>query len=447
MQDRHFDSVILGGGSAGYTFAFQRAQKGERVALVDNDKLGGVCLHRGCIPSKAWIAAAARHQGTVSDALLKKWHLHKEKVIATLHGGLQNTSAAHGIIHLHGSAAFMSSGAIAVEGHGTITGTTIVIATGSRPRTLPHLPCDHRLILDSTSVLEQTTKPASIAIVGAGAIGCEFASFFQSVGTKVMLIDVAPRLLPAECCDLAQSLRTNFEQRGIECHTATQINKVEKGANQVTLHLESDVHTVERVLVAVGRTFNTDTLALHNTPVRLDPRGAICVDQQLRAAQNIYAIGDVNGKALFAHAASHQALFLSNFLSHPVGAWREHAIPSVTYTTPEIASVGLSFEKAQNMERDAMEKTIPLQAIGKAHAIGQTEGWARIVFHATTKTVLGAQVFGYQANLLIAPMVLAVHHQLTLDDLVATPWAHPTLSEVWLEVACAALQQPLHGTA
>ncbi|MEI6242738.1 MAG: dihydrolipoyl dehydrogenase, partial [Chlamydiota bacterium] len=369
----------------------------------------------------------------------------KNQIVASLAKNLEGLLQSNQITIYRGSATFISPKIVQISDHGPVEGEKIIIATGSIPASLSFCPVDGEKILDSTSILQITTLPKTLAIIGGGYIGCEFASLFSSLGVKVTIIESLDSLVAAHEPLISQELKKAFIKKGIEVRTTTKVISVEK-KDQVHLTLSSnEILTTEKVLVAIGRKIDTHDLELHKANILLTEQGAIQTNEYMETSTpGIYAIGDVVGKWMLAHVASHQG---SIAVSHACGNSKKmdyNAIPSVIFTDPEIASVGMTLSQAKENSLQAVSHLFPFKALGKAIASSETEGFVLLISEEKTQKVLGAHMIGKNASTLIGEMTLAIQHNLSIEDICDTIHPHPTLSEAWLEVAFLAYGTPLH---
>lgn len=456
MDAQVFDIAVIGSGPGGYPAAIEAAQRGAKVVLFEEDLLGGTCLNRGCIPSKALISYA-RMFHTVKNAssfgiqvgevtadfpaMIQK----KDQVVGQIRKGLQGLIQANGIHVVSHRVEFQSRGVLIAGGKSYQT-KAVIIAAGSRPRKLPLFPCDGKVIHDSTSILNLSSLPRSLVVVGGGVIGCEFASLFHLLGVKVTIIEMLPRILSTECEDLSAALEQQFKRQGIEIKIGAFVEKVETQGKEAHLILkDGEVITAEHVLVAVGREVASDTLQVAKAGLSLEPNGSMKVDAYMQTkAGGIYAIGDVTGKWWLAHVATHQGVIAASNALGERRKFHDEAIPTVTFTTPEVASVGLSPEKAKEKGYTISVGRFPFLALGKAQVAGHPEGFAQVVIDSKTGQILGGQVIGEEASTLIGEMGLAVANELTAECIIDTIHAHPTLSEVWHEAVLMAVGRPLH---
>ncbi|MEX1170466.1 MAG: dihydrolipoyl dehydrogenase [Chloroflexota bacterium] len=464
-----FDLVVLGAGTGGYAAAFRAAQLGLKVALVDEDKIGGTCLHRGCIPTKALLESAAfaervRHAKDYGLTLsgdpvvdYAAMAAKRDAVVKRMWTGLKTLIDKNKVTWVAGRGRLDGPGKVRVSqtgedgapgagGDRTLNANDVIIATGSRVKSLPGLEPDGKRIVTSDDVLRMDTLPRDIVIVGAGAVGVEFASMFHDVGVKVTLLEYLPQIVPLEDAEVGRLLERSFQKRGITVMTKARFEtssvKADKTGVRLTVGPEGKDATeigAEMLLVATGRAANIEEIGLETTKVETD-RGVIKVNGRMRTKEpHVYAIGDVIGGLWLAHTAAHEGLIAAHTIAgdadvHDMDYTRQ---PRATYCRPEIASIGLT--EAQCAERDLKIRIgkAPFQAIAKAIIGGEYEGFVKVIEDADTKDTLGVHIIGPHATDLIAEASLAF-------ELDATPWeigrathAHPTLSEAIGEAAMA----------
>lgn len=455
-----FDLVVIGSGPGGYPAAIRAAQKNLKTALIEEADLGGTCLNRGCIPSKALIASAEMwHQisTTAKDFGIKVEQAsfdysamveRKDQIVAKIRKSLKGLIESHGVQIIQGKAQFLSPKEIKINGpqEKTILAEKIIIATGSEPRIIPLFPVDGKRIHDSTSLLQMKTLPKSLIVIGGGVIGCEFASLYHHLGVEVTIFELMDRLLPVECLDVSKALIQNFKRRGIAIHTNAHIAEMEQKNDRVHLLLKSGQRfEADMVLVSVGRKINSDCLGLDKAGISTDKDGSIQINNMMETnVPGIYAIGDLTGKWWLAHVATHQGLIAADNCCGEKKLFRSEAVPSVIFTDPEIATVGLSPEKAKEAGHEVSVGRFPFQALGRSLASNHPEGFAQIVSDKKTGQILGGQVVGYQASTLISEISLAIENELVVESIMETIHPHPTLSEAWLEAAFLAANLPLH---
>lgn len=462
MTAKKFDLMVLGSGPGGYPAAIRAAQLGKKVALIEAKELGGTCLNRGCIPSKALIAGAeivermkeAVHFGiTVGSPTVDyaKMVERKDQVVAKVRKGLEGLILANKIAIVRGFGKFTSPKTIQVTGQdeGVYEADQIIIATGSESRNIPAFPVDHKKILDSTSILEMKTLPKKLVIIGGGVIGCEFASLYQILGVEVTICEMMPTILPMEAKIVSSTLTKIFQRRGIKLETGVQVQGIDTKGTGVKVKLTGKEVDADIALVAVGRTMNTKDIGLDKAGVKVEANGSIPVNDKMETnVKGIYAIGDLASKWWLAHVATHQGLVAAinaaGSAAGKVARMHYNAVPSVIFTHPEIATCGLSLEEALSQKYDAAVGAFPFQALGKSQATGQTEGFAQIVIDKKTNQILGAQVIGEGASSLVAQMATAINNELTVECITDTIHAHPTLPEAWMEASFIAEGDPVH---
>ena len=456
---KEFDTVVIGAGPGGYPAAITLAQKGQSVALIEAKELGGTCLNRGCIPTKTLIANAGVWQTiqhasdfgiALNDASFDYSYMsnRKDKVVDKIRGGLGMLLKANGIEVIQGHAKIEDSHTVKVTGKSSqrIHTQNIILATGSEPKNIPAFPFDHEHIHDSTSLLNLKEVPKKLVIIGAGVIGSEFASLFNLLGTEVVLLEALSSIIPAECAAVSKALTRAFKQKNIAIHTDVRVSSVARQGSEVVVSLESGENIqADHCLVSIGRSLNTNKVGLEEAGVHVLENGVIPVNEYLQTnIPNIFAIGDITGKAMLAHVASHQGITATqNILGSPQ-KMHYNAIPSVVYTDPEVATVGLSVEDANEQNIPVTTGQFPFSALGKSEASGHTEGFAQVIVHQQTQAILGAQVVGFEAGSLITQMASAISNELTLECITDTVHPHPTIAEAWLEAALMAQGTPLH---
>jgi dihydrolipoamide dehydrogenase len=464
-----FDLVVLGAGTGGYTAAFRAAQLGLRVALVDEDKIGGTCLHRGCIPTKALLESAeVLHRAhnlkdygvvlpgepTVDYAQMAT---RRDAVVKRMWTGLKSLVGKNKVAWVEGRGRLEGAGRVRVSqpgedgtpgagGERILEATDIIIATGSRVKSLAGLAPDGERILTSDDILRRADAPKSLVVVGAGAVGVEFASFFHDIGTAVTVLEYLPSVVPLEDRDVSQLVERSFTKRGIRVMTKARFDtsKVETTKDGICVDAGPEGGATEEIraeamLVAVGRAANVEDIGLETTKVEVD-RGVIKVNGRMRTKEpHVYAIGDVVGGLWLAHVAGHEGIVAAHTIAgdpdvHEIDYVKQ---PRATYCRPEIASIGLTEQQCEERGLPIKVGKVPFQAIAKAVVGGEYEGFAKVIGHAETQDTLGVHIVGPHATDLIAEASVAF----SLD---ATPWeiggathAHPTLAEVLGEAALA----------
>ena len=458
----HWDVVVLGAGPGGYAAAFRASDLGQKVLLVDRDeKLGGVCLNRGCIPSKALlhivkIVNETKHLSSLGVSFgdlkfdIEKIRSHKNKIISQLNGGISQLAKARNVEVLCGEASFLSNDELLVKTKTEkkqIGFKHCIIAAGSRSTMLPNIPQNHPSILTSRTALELESIPKSLLVIGGGIIGLELGQVYSTLGSSVSVVEFMPNLVPGADDDVAKplvrKLRKQFESIMLSSKV-TNVEILENSGVKVSIENNGEVSesTYEKVLVAVGRKPNTDLLGVENTEIKTDEKGFIAVDvYQKTSVKNIYAIGDISGNPMLAHKATHEGKVAAEVCSGLPSAMDAKSIPSVVYTDPEVAWVGLT-------EKEAKEKDIPYElgefpwsASGKAMILNAVQGKTKVLFDPENKRVLGGAVVGPSAGDIVSEIVLALEMGSDVEDLSLTVHPHPTLGET---VGAAA--EALEGT-
>lgn len=457
MESVNVDVAVIGAGPGGYVAAIRLAQLGKKVALIEKERLGGICLNVGCIPSKALIHAAdflskAKKAGSmgimignvsVDFAKMQSW---KDGVVDKLVKGIEFLCKSGKITVIRGKASFLSSNSLSAE---TADGKLIVefgkaiIATGSMPIEIPSLKFG-KDIISSTEALSLDTIPKSLVVVGGGYIGLELGTVYAKLGSKVHVVEMTSQLLPGFDSSIVQIIQKNLESMGVSIYLDSKAEKFNSGKLTISAKEGSREIEADKVLVAVGRVPNTKALGLEKTKAQLDEKGFVKVDSNLKTADgNIYAIGDISLGPMLAHKASYQGKFVAEIISGHRKAYEESLVPSVIFTDPEIATVGIS-------EKEAMEKNLkvkigkfPFSAIGRAATKNATEGFVRII--ADSKNIiLGVEIVGADASDLISEAALAIKKKATLEELATTIHPHPTMSESLMEAAEATMGKAIH---
>jgi len=469
-EPQRFDLLILGGGMS-YVGAIRAAQLGLSVGLVERDRLGGTCLNRGCIPSKALLETAdllhrvteqgaefglAGHDGISLDygALARR----RDSVIDKHVGGVEFLLKKNKITVLRGNGVLTGPTSVRVSGGeaGEIEATAdnLILATGSAPRALPGLEPDGRLVITSDEALTRADVPRRITIVGAGAIGVEWASMYRDFGAEVTLVEFADRIVPLEDPQVGKELARVFKKRGIGMHTASTIDPetIKKADDEISFQVASkdgarrtDL-TSDAILVAVGRRPLTDDIGLEAIQGLAVEKGYVKVDEYMRTGvDHLYAIGDIVPGFALAHVASHEAVVAVEHMSgHDPEPVRMNLMPRVTFCRPQIASVGLSEEEAKADGREIRVGSFPFRALGKATIVGEIDGFAKFVADRETGRLLGAHVIGPHAGDLLAEPTLALLVEGTAAEIAMSVHAHPTLTEVLAEAALAVDGAPIH---
>jgi dihydrolipoyl dehydrogenase len=456
------DLLVIGGGPGGYAAAIRAAQLGREVTLVERAGpagLGGVCLHVGCIPSKALIElAAAAHRtreleaaGLHADGIsvsLERFQDSSRELCAGLARGVGELLAQGGVQIVHGEARFNRPDRVAVRTPDDrvvfLEFEHAIVATGSRPAPLPGLACDGQRVLDSTGALALTAVPETAAVVGAGYIGLELGTALAKLGSRVTVVEALDRVLTSVDAALAAPVLRSLGALGVDVRLGTTARRLDDGALVVAGPRGEDRVDARVVVVAAGRLPNTDALGLDAAGIDVGPGGLIEVGEDMRAAERIAAIGDVVAGPALAHKATAEAAVAAEALSGRPAAFDARAVPVVIFTDPEIGTVGLTEAQAREEGLDAATATFPLSASGRAATLGARDGFTRLVTDAATDRVVGVHIVGPHASELIAGGALAIELMAAPGDVAATIHPHPTLSEGLHEAAALLLGQPLH---
>ncbi|UOF92138.1 dihydrolipoyl dehydrogenase [Fodinisporobacter ferrooxydans] len=456
------DTLIIGAGPGGYVAAIRAAQLGQTVTLVDKDELGGVCLNRGCIPSKALISAAHRYEiAKHSDEMgisakevsvdFSKVQVWKDGVVKKLTGGVGTLMKANKVQVIKGEALFVSPNEVRVyKGYESdrLRFKNCIIATGSRPIELKAFPFGKR-ILSSTEALSLQEIPKSMVVIGGGYIGIELGQMYAKFGTKVTVLEGAGSILPGFDSEITKWVDRRLKKAGIEVHTTAFAQSAEQTDNDVTVTFkvgeEEKQVTAEYVLVTVGRVPNTNDFGLDIAGVKLNERNYIEVDDQCRTnVPGIYAIGDIVPGLALAHKASYEAKVAAEAISGLPSKIDYLCIPSVVFSDPEIANVGLTETQAKEQGIEVVTGRTSYGANGRALALNDAEGFVKIVARKDDGRVIGAQIVGAEASNLIAEFCIAIETHVVLEDIALSIHAHPTLGEMAMEAADAALGQSAH---
>ena len=466
-----YDLLVLGGGTGGYAAAFRAAQLGRRVALIEQAKVGGTCLHWGCIPAKAMLESGdllakigkAAEFGIqvappvgIDPAIVGA---RRDKIVARMHAGLRSLFkkngvdliAARGTIDPSGSvtAALVDESGAPTGEQRTITALDIVVATGSSVRKIPGLETDGRLVVSSDEIVTGTLHPKRVIVLGGGAVGCEFASYFRDLGAETTIVEMLPALVPLEDRDASKELARAFAKRGIAIHVGHRIGEggLVRGSDGVTVRIEPVDGTgaateleADLLVVAAGRVPNSSGIGLEGASVTVE-RGFISVDAQMRTSNpHIYAVGDVIGGLQLAHVAAHEGLIAAHAIAgQPIHAMNYTKQPRATYCRPEVASVGAT---TQELERDGVPfvaGVMPFAAVAKAHIGGDSDGFCKVLRHAESGELLGVHMVGPKVTDLIAEASLAMELGATAGQVGGATHPHPTLSEVLGEAALVSL--------
>ncbi len=462
---KSFDLIVLGGGPAGYVCAIRAAQLGLATALVEKDKLGGVCVNIGCIPTKALLHSAyvanlvahdAKELGVEAGAVKTDYGVamrRSRKVSEQNSKGVEFLMKKHKITVIKGAGTLGKGRSVKVGSDEYPARKAVVIATGSRVKGIPQigLELNKTTVISSDEALFLEQAPKTLAVVGAGAVGCEFADVFSAFGTKVTLIEVLPRILPVEDPESSDTVTKSFKKRGIAVYAGAKVKKATVAKDKVTLELETGGKTetveVEKVLMAAGRAVNTESIGLQEAGVQLTDKGFVKVNLATleTTAPGIYCIGDVAGPPMLAHKGSREGVVVAELVAghkpHPI---RYDNVPSVTYCHPEVASIGLTEEQAKERKLDYQVGRFPFSANGRARTAGETEGLVKIIRDKKYGEILGAHIVGSHASEIIHELTVARENEYTVEEVDLAIHAHPTLSEAIAEAALDSMGRVMH---
>jgi dihydrolipoamide dehydrogenase len=451
-----FDVIVVGGGPAGYVCAIRAAQLGLATAVVERDKLGGVCVNIGCIPTKALLHSAyvanlvahdAKELGIEVGGVKTDYGTamrRSRKVSDQNSKGVEFLMKKHKITVIKGMGVLGKNRTVKVGNDSYEARKAVVIATGSRVKGIPQvgLEINKTSVISSDEALFLEKAPASMAVIGAGAVGCEFADVFNAFGTKVTLIEALPRILPLEDAESSDVLTKSYRKRGITVLAGAQVKKATVGKDKVTLEVaaggKSEALDVEKVLMAAGRAVNTESMGFEEAGVQLDQRGFVKVNLETleTTATGVYCIGDVAGPPMLAHKGSREGVVVAERIAghqpHPV---RYDNVPSVTYCHPEVASIGLTEEQAKERKLEYQVGRFPFSANGRARTAGETEGFVKIIRDKKYGEILGAHIVGSHASEIIHELTVARENEYTVEEVDLAIHAHPTLSEAIAEAA------------
>jgi len=463
MSEKSFDMIVIGAGPGGYVAAIRGAQLGLKVAVVEREHLGGICLNWGCIPTKALLRSAdvfhlmeragdfglrAEKIGYDLDAVVKR----SRAVAKQLNSGVGHLLKKNKVTTIMGEATLPAKGRVRVKtGKGTeeLSARAVVLATGARARELPGLEADGDLVWTYKHALTPPRMPKKLLVIGSGAIGIEFASFYNTLGADTTVVEVMDRILPVEDAEISAFARKAFEKQGMKIREKATVRKLDRGNGRVTAHIEKDgkttTETFDTVISAVGIVGNVEGLGLEALGVRID-RTHVVVDEFCRTGvDGLYAIGDIAGPPWLAHKASHEGVMVAELIAgqkpHPIRA--EH-IPGCTYCNPQIASVGLTEAAARERGHEVRVGRFPFIGNGKAIALGEPEGMIKTVFDARTGELLGAHMVGAEVTEMIQGYAVAMTLETTEAELMETVFPHPTLSEMMHEAVLDAYGRAIH---
>ena len=456
-----YDLAVIGGGPGGYVAAIRAADLGASVCLIERDALGGTCLNRGCIPSKVILHAAKLYTSLqdgeklgllTSDVQLDYARLarHKDEVVSRLNKGVSSLLKARKVAVVQGTAQITAKRQITVDTGSEkteIEADKIIVATGSEPARIPVFPFDGTHVITTNEALRWEVLPASIIIVGAGATGAEFASALRDFGVEVYLVELLDQILPGLDTDVATEITRAFKKKGIQIRTGAKIESMTVEDGVVKAKAGDEDLSAEVAMICTGRALNTQ--GVWDESVSIETEGpCVAINEHCQtSAPNIYAIGDITGKSLLAHAASRQGIVAAEHAMGRDAVMDYRLIPGCVYTDPEAASVGLTEEQAREGGRKVRSAKFPFQALGKSQAQGETAGFVKIVADDGTGEILGAHIVGYKATEMIGEASMAIRLEATVEELAETIHAHPTLAEAFAEAADLFLGHPIHTVA
>ena len=465
MAETSFDIIVVGGGPGGYVTAIRAAQLGLKTACVEREHLGGICLNWGCIPTKALLRSAeVGHLLKHADAYgfsasnvtfdLKKVVDRSRKVANQLSNGVKHLLKKNKVEVFDGHGRLNGPGKLKVEKDGKtvadLTAKNIILATGARARALPGLEPDGKLVWTYKEAMVPPTMPKALLVVGSGAIGIEFASFYRTLGAEVTVVEVLDRVLPVEDAEISSFAKKAFEKQGMKILTSATVKALKKGADNVTATIEaggkSQDITVDRVILAIGIVGNVENLGLEGTKVKVEKSHVVVDGYGATGEPGVYAIGDLAGPPWLAHKASHEGVVCVEKIAgvkgvHPMDV---RNIPGCTYCMPQVASVGLTEQAAKDKGYDVKVGKFPFIGNGKAIALGEPEGLVKTVFDAKTGELLGAHMIGAEVTELIQGYTIAKTMETTEAELMHTIFPHPTLSEMMHEAVLAAYGRVIH---
>ncbi len=461
---KEFDLIVVGGGPGGYVAAIRAAQLGMNVGVIEQDKLGGLCLNWGCIPSKALLRSAevyhlmqrAKDFGLRAEQISFEWTpiiQRSRKIADQISKGVNFLFRKNKIEHIDGRARLRKDKALEVTKDGKAVGEYrakhVVVATGGKHRSIPGVEIDRKQIITSTEAMILDPMPKSMVVIGGGPIGVEFAYFYNAFGCKVTILEMMPQILPLEDEEVVKSLTANFKKNGIAIETEAKVEAVKTTARGVTVTVATKTGkkeiSGEVALMAIGFAGNTENVGLEDAGVTVE-KTFIKHDQFYRTnVPGIYAVGDVIGAPLLAHVASAEGICCVEAIAdkHPTPV-RYDAIPGCTYCQPQVASVGLTEAKAKEQGHDVAVGRFPFKPLGKSIAVGETDGFVKLIFDKKYGELLGAHILGNEATDLIAELVLAKTAEATAHDMIKTVHAHPTLTEAVMEAAANAFGEAIH---
>jgi dihydrolipoamide dehydrogenase len=454
------DVAVLGGGPGGYVAAIRAAQLGQSVCLVEKEQLGGTCLNRGCIPTKSLIAgmeaySLAQRLGEFGveakdvSADFGKMIARKNKIVSRLRAGVSFLLKRGKVKVVKGTGRLVAPGRITVDSQGTsseIKARDTIIATGSRPLVFPSFGYNGNTVITSDEALDFSEVPESLLVVGGGVIGCELAFIFAGLGSRVTVVDIMPTVLPMEDPDISGAILTSLKKHGVDVKCGVRIEKITEVDGEVVALLDSGEQLVaKKALLSVGRRANSEGIGLEELGVEVNKRGEIVVNDKMETnIANLYAIGDVVGTVMLAHVASYEGITAAHSIAGEERRMSYDAVPGAIFTRPEVASVGINEAQAKERGLDVRIGKFPFMASGKALAMGQTDGFVKVIADASTDVIVGVHIVGPGATDLIPEPTLAVRTHMTVGEFTTTIHAHPTLAESLVEAAEAVHGKSIH---
>lgn len=463
MADTSYDLIVIGAGPGGYVAAIRGAQLGMKVCIIERENLGGICLNWGCIPTKALLRSSevfhlmhrAKEFGLKADGIsydLDAVVSRSRRVAGQLSGGIGHLMKKNKITVVMGEATIPSKGKVSVKtdkGTENLTAKNIVLATGARARELPGLEADGKLVWTYRHALQPPHMPKKLLVIGSGAIGIEFASFYNTLGADTTVVEVMDRVLPVEDAEISAFAKKAFQKQGMKIMQKAMVNKLDRAGDKVTAHIEVggkvETHEFDTVISAVGIVGNVENLGLEELGVKID-RTHVVTDEYCRTGiDGLYAIGDIAGAPWLAHKASHEGVMVAELIAgkhaHPV---KPESIAGCTYCNPQVASVGYTEAKAKELGYEIKVGRFPFIGNGKAIALGEENGMIKTIFDAKTGELLGAHMIGAEVTELIQGYVIGRQLETTEEDLMNTVFPHPTLSEMMHESVLDAYGKVIH---
>jgi dihydrolipoamide dehydrogenase len=463
MADTSYDLIVIGAGPGGYVAAIRGAQLGMKVCIIERENLGGICLNWGCIPTKAMLRSSevfhlmhrAKEFGLKCDGVdydLDAVVKRSRKVAGQLSGGIGHLMKKNKITVVMGEASIPTKGKVSVKtdkGTENLAAKNIVLATGARARELPGLEADGKLVWTYRHALQPPHMPKKLLVIGSGAIGIEFASFYNTLGADTTVVEVMDRVLPVEDAEISAFAKKSFEKQGMKIMQKAMVKKLDRAGDKVTAHIEvggkTETHEFDTVISAVGIVGNVENLGLEELGVKVD-RTHVVTDEYCRTGvDGLYAIGDIAGAPWLAHKASHEGVMVAELIAgkhaHPV---KPESIAGCTYCHPQVASVGYTEAKAKELGYDIKVGRFPFIGNGKAIALGEENGMIKTIFDAKTGELLGAHMIGAEVTELIQGYVVGRQLETTEEDLMNTVFPHPTLSEMMHESVLDAYDKVIH---